>query len=920
LSIQRYPFDLCTQYISALAERVDADRIKLIRSFDWRDAVVLIPNAGQLAFVSQQWARWASSHGYWLPRIETVQTLAQSLGPIRTAPEAAVLTLHTPTDKLNISSWLRQQPTMSTWFHKDPIGFEFAVGGVVELSHAWYRCAMQKVSVQRDDYWSHVRQVLQKSVLSATQDEMVLAQMALEWSVQSLQDGCATDKLFAHPAAAWIFLQWGGTDPMAAALVEHFAQLQVPCWLMQADPDPEQPFNEWLMRMNDSEGAKKQVLNVRLQACDNFEEEAHMAAAQVLLHLQEGLSPIALIDQDRLLVRRIRALLARQDVPIKDESGWKLSTSRQAALVMSLIRCWDLCASLDAWLNALHELCSFIPAEWSPVALQQLEDQINHAGWRQLAHLKMHQISPLALQLWKQACGSLVPSLPLRPRPLKHWQQTLANCLQQASLWNILQRDEAGLQLIKVLSLYIVDSHDPLREDLSSTAEPISVENFIQWVDEACENAVFTPRASENAPVVITSVEKAIGRPFAAVVWPGADDHHFSIQHPGYALISEAVANNTGLPTTIDHQNRQRLAMAHLLNVPQLSWLYRRQDGNETRWLSPYIEQFKSFVHHHVLSEELVSSFHHDYGLPIKQILFRPIVKPAPEAGHLLPGSVSASACETLRNCPYRFYAKYMLGLFQHDDPKDQIEKQHYGSWLHHVLFQFHQDRQRTLDTFPNQPQALLTDPQSLDQLLRFAHQYSEEQGWALEETLPFWLSLKKWASAYLHWQADRETQGWVWKAGELSLSIEPQLWQGLKMKGVIDRIDLDSSHHLSNVGHWKILDYKTTAGATLKRRVANALEDTQLAFYVALWQMQFPDRVSVSAAYVALDSSGGQIEEIEHPEVIESAQGLLEGLSHEWQQIRQGHPLKALGALSACEYCEARGLCRRDHWPQETK
>jgi ATP-dependent helicase/nuclease subunit B len=49
---------------------------------------------------------------------------------------------------------------------------------------------------------------------------------------------------------------------------------------------------------------------------------------------------------------------------------------------------------------------------------------------------------------------------------------------------------------------------------------------------------------------------------------------------------------------------------------------------------------------------------------------------------------------------------------------------------------------------------------------------------------------------------------------------------------------------------------------------------------------------------------------------VAESARALLQGLGDELKRLRAGAPMPALGEGAVCEHCEARGLCRRDHWP----
>ena len=88
--------------------------------------------------------------------------------------------------------------------------------------------------------------------------------------------------------------------------------------------------------------------------------------------------------------------------------------------------------------------------------------------------------------------------------------------------------------------------------------------------------------------------------------------------------------------------------------------------------------------------------------------------------------------------------------------------------------------------------------------------------------------------------------------------------------------------------------------------------EDTQLAFYAALVRAESPQ--PLSAMYLALDGNTG-IEEVPHKGVAESADALVQGLAHDLQRLRAGAGLPALGEGRTCEFCEARGVCRRDHW-----
>ena len=53
----------------------------------------------------------------------------------------------------------------------------------------------------------------------------------------------------------------------------------------------------------------------------------------------------------------------------------------------------------------------------------------------------------------------------------------------------------------------------------------------------------------------------------------------------------------------------------------------------------------------------------------------------------------------------------------------------------------------------------------------------------------------------------------------------------------------------------------------------------------------------------------------VEHADVSATAQRLRDGLQSDLLLMLQGQPLPALGEGSACDFCEARGLCRRDDW-----
>src|SRR5207245_3472795 len=101
--------------------------------------------------------------------------------------------------------------------------------------------------------------------------------------------------------------------------------------------------------------------DVAFAVCADFEAEAQRCAAEVLANLNAGRQPVALISQDRLLMRRARALLARQHVAIVDETGWKLSTTRAGATIGTLLGAANASASTDDWLDWLKSCAAHWP-------------------------------------------------------------------------------------------------------------------------------------------------------------------------------------------------------------------------------------------------------------------------------------------------------------------------------------------------------------------------------------------------------------------------------------------------------------------------------------------------------------------------------------------------------------------------------
>ena len=180
------------------------------------------------------------------------------------------------------------------------------------------------------------------------------------------------------------------------------------------------------------------------------------------------------------------------------------------------------------------------------------------------------------------------------------------------------------------------------------------------------------------------------------------------------------------------------------------------------------------------------------------------------------------------------------------------------------------------------------------------AESAAKELGLTDSEFLPFAAIWPRVRTGYLDWLTVHEASGAQFLEGEVWKSMP---LGNMQLVGKIDRIDqLPDGSRL-------VMDYKTEARATTQARINDAGEDTQLAFYAALL-----DDDTLAAAYVNLGEKEAT-KTYPQPEIVDLRDDLISGILSDMTRIAEGAPLPALGEGKACEYCAARGLCRKDFW-----
>lgn len=667
--------------------------------------------------------------------------------------------------------------------------------------------------------------------------EARIGRIALAWVANSAYP---TDALFTARCELLVIVEGLQEDPLQAQLqalwADHVLVLRL------------QPPNEHGV--------------VALHRASDPEAEAEQAAACVLIHLAQGRTPVALVAQDRLLTRRARAMLAEHGVAVRDETGWILSTTRAAALVMGLLRAmaWD--ASTDAVLDWAKQAPVFEPA-----TLAQMEADLRRAGLRDWSGWTSDDSVRVRVNSLRESMQGA--------RALPAWLSALRSALQSSGSWVALLQDIAGQAVIDALHL-----QESASDTFADVERRISLGAFTAWAGQVLEAGSYVPPHPLLEQVVILPLSQLFGRTPAAVVLPGCDEAHLAASPDLPGNWTAAQRELLGLPS------RERLASTlagawrNALGAPRIDILWRASDGGESVMPSIFVQQLR-------LQYPLLA------GDPrvVRRLAAQASAMPQPVASSLPMSRLTASDYEDLRRCPYRFFALRQLGLRESDELDSELGKRDFGNWLHMLLSHFHGALAQAPDA-DGAARIVMIDAA--------AARASRDLALAENEFLPFAASWPQVRSAYLLWLSGHEAGGARFQAAE---DRHEMPLGDLKLVGRIDRIDRSGN------GVRQVIDYKTESRDITQQRIRQPLEDSQLAFYAALLEDD-----TLEAMYLHIAESGPTRAFVQ-PDIVALRDQLVEAIQHDMARIAAGAPMPALGAGSACDYCAARGLCRRDFW-----
>ena len=761
--------------------------------------------------------------------------------------------------------------------------------------------------------------------LSSTEDPFVRERMAYQYRQKELENSDPPPLVWLEMAPPSKTLQ-----TIQAEFLKAYAQQQE---VLKMDIDWEQSalwpecisgktthFGAQILEQVKNNRQKFQKHPWRIISQPNFEKMAWAALACIQEHIQADRKNIAIVAQDRLVARRVRALLARygDSISIKDPTGWKLATTSAAAAVDSYLQLMSSSegpslATIFGFLkNPMLEWQSFLApftvnkeidsqdfSWWMESRL--LASQVG-MGWHELQSVFTQEIRqdqhPLSLE-YRQIAQALLKQLQSFStlwQSSRHksdaWVNLLEEQLHSFGMMDCLAEDEAGQSILDMLSELKELNTETLKNSAWTSL-------FDQWIDQA---AYIQKASRKEVNISFIALSAIRFSHYSAVVMIGCDARQLPSTKDYGSVFSRAMLKELDEALPESEYIQQARDLSQLLTSHEhvdLLWQEYQQAQEKNRlcgWLARLQMDMPDLTKPIALNDASVDS-------QPQTRSSTPILNTG-----LLPNQLSPSAYKALRSCPYQFYVTYVLGLKSPKALQEQSDFGQIGSLLHVILHQFYQDYQQ--QTFPDD---LAKRPWMIDRLEKIS---KEQWRILIAQNGQLFSDQHKWfqqMESLVDWQIELEKNGWTFAESEKTVEFALQLTSGdlITIFGRVDRVDIKDNSDL------KVLDYKFKNGDKLKFSQDHLADDPQILIYSqALTEIhQHRHREVKKAGWVSLREAKEEQRDLEIEVTPETLKQIEEQIREDLNQIWTGVPMPANGPQQVCKYCDARGICRKGMW-----
>jgi len=657
---------------------------------------------------------------------------------------------------------------------------------------------------------------------------------------------------------------------------------------------------------------------IKLFKAHTFEQHVAAIDIKIRCYLLSDRKNIAVITSDRKLARRLRAVLEHANVQTNDLGGWALATTSTIVIIenwLQLIE--DGCAATT--LLALLKSPFFpikIEAALHKQALNFLEKDVIlssklHRGihtFRNKLEQKQSSDNETDIELYTylyelldqleasiQALAKLQKSNKIS---LQQFFITLINSLKISGIYSTLKNDIAGKQLLNLFETQI--------------SQLKHIENNLNWLEcrrflaRILDQQNFKPTLND-ANVTFCSLEQSKLLKFDAIIIASASKDYLPGNASNYIFFNESIRKELNLTTWRDENSILLHQFRCLLDATKdlLITTETERNGEQIK-PSPWLEAIETYhklaYEDDLLDEELIQLVNNE-STRIKSLYDVVLPELSEQPSPLLhdankPETISISQYQQLVACPYQFFAKTCLKLSKTDELQEDLEKSDFGSLIHDCIRAFFTSR-------PNLPGPFkqivtINNYKDAEHLLAEISDVIFKQHTQVNFNNILWL--QRWKNlipSFINWEIKRQSE---FSPNSHEYNSQLKISDKLSLKGQIDRID-SSNKTLA------IIDYKT--GVTPKRMDVISGEKVQLPSYALL----STNCSRVEYVNIGADNTVSPKAIIKDEELLNLTQQHLVRLKVFAKKLETDMELPALSDDENCDWCDVKGICRKDYW-----
>jgi ATP-dependent helicase/nuclease subunit B len=653
-----------------------------------------------------------------------------------------------------------------------------------------------------------------------------------------------------------------------------------------------------------------------LYAAPSAETEARAIHMQARCWLAENKNSIAIVSENRKIMRRVRALMERSGIVVEDTAGWSIATTSAA----TCLERWLQCIEQDfAWQPLLDLLKSpfFCASEHRTEHLKNIfrleQDVIVYeritAGISR--YKKALQQRHARIPHWHNETGSTLQALLERlenASSVIHEIYTSRKSLNVQALINAILNSLDALGIITQLeqdAAGIIVLQEIRKLEISAQHIPCAMtwQDFRTWLGAALEQQPFTPK-NKPSTVHLLNLKQAEYCQFDAVILASANADSLPGRPSQTPFFNQSVRRALNLKTWTEVKAENFLRFRSLLQSASHTLIsYQAEQDGEWLQPSPWLQSIDDYARlaiginlRNTTLDKLLQI--EETGIDSSAVAMPSQTRPSPSISPALaPGRWSVSSYQRIVDCPYKFFAADVLALKAEDQITRELLRSEYGEKVHETLRAFFEQRPHLPPPFKH-PVTEHNKQLAVDHLMAIAQQIFARD---MENNVQHKGWLQQWAATaetFITWLIERQQN---WQFDQAEVAGQHDIDEITQLYGRLDLVEKNSNG-------LAIIDYKS--GTSPRQQAVDDGENVQLTAYALLMK-----NVS-EVGFLKLDKKKTDFSASARDTELQNLAAMnLTRLRELALSIRSGQGLTAWGDSQTCRFCDMAGLCRKQIW-----